>query len=33
MYQTGKVEKIMISIFFSPRGTTKKTARAIAGHE
>ena len=33
MYQTGKMEKIMISIFFSPRGTTKKTARAIAGHE
>lgn len=29
MHQTGKVEKIMISIFFSPRGTTKKTARAI----
>lgn len=23
----------MLSIFFSPRGTTKKTARAIAGHD
>ena len=23
----------MLSIFFSPRGTTKKTARAIVGHD
>ena len=23
----------MTSIFFSPRGTTKKTARAILGHQ